>query len=201
MPRFQSQQLRLSNLIRTPIQTGFQVRGKAQTVPQGNYSLIQIKDAIRSVLSYIKSEKLDKISIPEQKRKFMNKYLIQKNDVLYLSKLKPGAFRWTGSIQNILPMAHFYILRPKTDIIDPDYLCWALNQNFMKPQIQSGLRGTALPFISKDALINLKIPLPSAAVQKQITNLLHLRKREKEIQETMDRKKNVLMNTILNGLL
>ena len=201
MPDFQSQQVKLSNIITTPIQTGFQVRGKVQSDSQGNYSLIQIKDATRSVLHHIKSERLDKISIPENKRKFMNKYLVQKNDILYLSKLNPGAFRYTDSIENTVPMAHFYILRPKTNLIDSDYLCWALNQDFMKPYIQRCLKGTALPFISKDALIALKIPLPSIAIQKQIINLLHLRKQEKEIQETIDRKKKNLINTVLNGLL
>ena len=60
----------------------------------------------------------------------MNKYLIQRNDVLYLSKLHPGAFRYRGSIEKTIPMAHFYILRPKTEYIDSDYLCWALNQDF-----------------------------------------------------------------------
>ena len=201
MPTFQSKQIKLSNIITIPIQTGFQVRGKVQSDSQGNYTLIQVKDTIRSVLYHIKSENLDKISIPEEKRKFMSKYLVQKNNVLYLSKLNPAAFRYTDFIENTIPMAHFYILRPKTDIIDSDYLCWALNQDFMKPYIQRCLRGTILPFISKDALIDLKIPLPNFAIQKKIINFLKLMAQEKKIQETMDKKKKVLINTILNGLL
>lgn len=201
MPSFQSKQVKLSDVIATSIQTGFQVRGKVQPDSQGNYTLIQVKDTIRSVLYHIKSENLDKIFIPEEKKKFMNKYLIQKNDVLYLSKLNPGAFRYTGSIENTMPMAHFYILRAKTDIVDSDYLCWALNQDFMKPHIQKWLKGTILPFISKDALMNLKIPLPSLATQKKIISFLKLMAQEKEIQKTMDKKKSVLINTVLNGLL
>ena len=201
MPVFQSKQIKLSNVITASIQTGFQVRGKVQPDSQGNYTLIQVKDTIRSVLYHIKSKNLDKIVIPEGKRKFMNKYLVQKNDVLYLSKLNPGAFRYTDSVENTVPMAHFYILRPKTSLIDSDYLCWALNQDFMKPHIQRCLKGTALPFISKEALMALKIPLPSIATQKQIINLLHLRKQEKEIQEAINSKKNVLISTVLNGLL
>ena len=201
MPIFQSKQIKLSNIITIPIQTGFQVRGKVQSDSQGNYTLIQVKDTIRSVLYHIKSENLDKIVVPKEKRKFLNKYLVQKNDVLYISKLNPGAFRYTGSIENTMPMAHFYILRPKTNIIDSDYLCWALNQGFMKPYVQRCLKGTILPFISKDALINLKIPLPNFATQKKIINFLKLMAQEKKIQETMDKKKKVLINTILNGLL
>ena len=201
MPSFQSKQVKLSDVIATSIQTGFQARGKVQPDPQGNYTLIQVKDTIRSVLYHIKSENLDKIFIPEEKRKFMNKYLVQKNDILYLSKLNPGAFRFTGSVESTIPMAHFYILRPKTNIINSDYLCWALNQDFMKPHIQKWLKGTILPFISKDALMNLKIPLPSLATQKKIISFLKLMAQEKEIQKTMDKKKSVLINTVLNGLL
>ena len=117
----------------TRFKTGFQVRRKEQSASQGNYKFIQVKDTTRSVLYQIKLENLDKIFIPEKKRKFMNKYLVQKKDVLYLSVLNPGAFRYIGSIENTVPMAHFYILRPKTNNIDSDYLCWALNQDFMKP--------------------------------------------------------------------
>ena len=201
MPTFQSKQIKLSGVITKSIQTGFQVRGKVQSDSQGNYTLIQVKDTIRSILYHIKSENLDKVAIPERKRKLMNKYLVQKNDVLYLSKLNPGAFRYTGSIENTVPMSHFYILRPKAKIIDSDYLCWALNQDFMKPHIQKCLKGTILPFISKDALMNLKIPLPSFATQKKIISFLKLMAQEKEIQKTMDKKKSVLINTVLNGLL
>ncbi len=202
MPSFQSQQIKLSDIITTPIQTGFQVRGKVQPDSQGNYTLIQVKDTIRSILNRIKSENLDKFSILERKKKFMSKYLVQKNDVLYLSKLNPGAFRYTGFIENTVPMAHFYILRPKTNIIDSDYLCWALNQDFIiRRYIQKHLKGSTLPFISKEALINLKIPFPSMIAQKKIVHLLKLRMQEKEIQSDIERKKNILINKTLHQAL
>ena len=71
----------------------------------------------------------------------------------------------------------------------------------MKPQIQKHLKGTLLPFISKDALAAFRIPLPNIDIQKKIINLLRLRAREKEIQEMIDRKKNTLINKTLTGLL
>ena len=201
MLNFQSKQVKLSNIITTPIQTGFQVRGKVQPDLRGNYKLIQVKDTVRSTLYHIKTENLDKISIPEKQIKFMKKYLVQKNDILYLSKLNPRAFLYSDTFENTAPMAHFYILRPKTDIIFASYLCWVLNQNFIQPYIQKCLKGTNLPFISKEVLMNLKIPLPNKAVQKKIISLLELRSQEKEIQNTIDRKKNRLINAILNKLL
>ena len=201
MLSYQSKQVSLSDIVAMSIQTGFQIRGRVQAHPQGNYSLIQVKDTYRGTLYHIRSEALDKVFIPEKKNKFMNKYLIQKNDVLYLSKLNPGAFRYMGSFEKTIPMAHFYILRPKTEYIDSDYLCWALNQDFMKPQIQKYLKGTILPFISKDALAAFRIPLPNINIQKKIINLLQLRVQEKEIQEAIDKKKNTLMNKILTELL
>ena len=198
MLNFQSKPVKLSNIVNGSIQTGFQVRGNIQSGHQGNYKLIQVKNTIRGLLYYIESKGLDKISIPEEKRKFMNKYLVQKNDILYLSKLNPGAFLYSDSIENTVPMAHFYILHPKASLVDSYYLCWILNHNFLKPHIQKCLKGTALPFISREALMNLKIPLPNKAVQKKIIDILKLRAREQEIQSTIDRKKNILINAILS---
>lgn len=198
---YQSKQVPLAHIITSSIQTGFQVRGRIQPDSHGNYSLIQVKDTHRSVLHQIRSGALDKVLIPEKKNKFMKKYLIQKDDVLYLSKLNPGAFLYTGSSEKTIPMAHFYILRPKAEYINSNYLCWVLNQDFMKPQIQRCIKGTILPFISKDALATFEIPLPSIDIQKKIIDLLHLRAQEKELQETIDKKKNALMNRVLTELL
>ena len=194
--KHQSKQVKLSKA--TTIQTGFQVRGKSQLDSKGNYSLIQVKDTVRSLSYHIKSKNLDKLYIPEKNKKFMNKYLVQKDDILYLSKLNFGAFLYSDTLENTIPMAHFYILRPNRNIVDSYYLCWILNHSFLKPYIQKCTKGTALPFISKEALMNLKIPLPSLSEQKKIIDLLKLRAREQDIQNTIDRKKNVLITAVLN---
>ena len=244
MLNFNSKQVTLSQIIVTPIQTGFQVRGgmrihglnpPGDKTASGNieqklkdidssisgpvarggagkeagatfqaerYNLIQTKDVKRGILYQIKKTNLDTLFIPVGKSKFMKKYLTKKNDVLYLSKLNPGAFRYIGPVGDTIPTAHFYILRPKTDYADPDYLCWALNQNFtIRHYVQKHLIGSALPFISRTDLVNFKIPLPIMSVQKKIISLLKLREREKLFQKTIDEKKHLLINTVLRKLL
>ena len=199
---FKSNQIELLEALDFPIQTGFQFRARTPSHLQTSYSLVQIKNTVRDILHYINLKKQDTISIPENKKKFMAKYILQENDVLYLSKLNPGAFRYKGSCKKtIIPSAHFYILRPKTDVIDSDYLCWILNQKFIKPYIQTNLKGTLLTFISKEALAKLKIPLPKLAVQKKITVLLKLRMKEKKIQKAIDKKKDLFLNSSLHKLL
>ena len=172
--KLQSKKAKLSDLV-IAIQTGFQVRGRSQLDSKGNYKLIQVKDTVRGFLYYIKSKKLDKISIPEKNRKFMGKYLIQTNDLLYLSVLNFGAFLYSDTLENTVPMSHFYILRPNINLIDSYYLCWILNHKFLKPYIKRSAEGTTLPFISKQALMSLQIPFPDRAVQKKIVELLKLR--------------------------
>ena len=229
----------LSDIIMTPVQTGFQVRRgfrpKLDSAHKDGirYHLIQAKDIKRGLLykinqtgfekgvtlevfsSYNRNVKhefsntisiepsgLDTLFIPEGKSKFMQKYLIQERDVLYLSKLHPGAFRYKGPIGRALPMSHFYILRPKIKGIDSDYLCWVLNQKWTTgPYIQKLIAGSVLPFISKADLLSFKIPLPTFSVQKKIVYLLSLRDREKQIQEQLDSKKNILLNKVLRDLL
>ena len=212
MTDFQSKKVPLSNLLKENIQTGFQVREQEssafyntkETPPHQSkfYKLIQVKDTSRGVLFQINPVGLNSITLPARKSKFMQKYLIQKDDVLYLSKLHPGAFRYKGPVEDTIPMAHFYILRPKSLVVDPDYLCWALNQGFIiKRYLQKHLIGSALPFIPRSALVKFPVPLPPLHTQKSIVQLLQLRAREKEIQKTIEEKKSILINSALRQLL
>ena len=196
--KIQLKQAKLSDVLVISVQTGFQVRGRSGLDSKGNYNLIQVKNTVRSLLHHIESKSLDKVSIPEKNRKFMNKYFVQKNDILYLSKLNFGAFLYSDTLENTIPVAHFYILRPNPNVIDSYYLCWILNHKFLKPYIQKCAKGTSLPFISKEALMNLKIPLSPLSEQKRIIDLLKLRAKEQEIQNTIEKKKNILITAILN---
>ena len=205
---FKSKQVSLSELIRTPVQTGFQLRRGSQNrlssvhTKKSKYHLIQVKNIKRGVLYQIQSGNLDTLFISNRKSKFMKKYLLKANDVLYLSKLHPGAFRYRGPIGPVLPMAHFYILRPKVQLVDPDYLCWVLNQSWtVQCYVRKRLVGSVLPFVTKDSLLGFKIPLPAMSNQKKIIELLNLRAQEKEIQEQLDSKKNILLNKALQKLL
>ena len=105
----------------------------------------------------------------------MKKYLLRKEDVLYLSKLHPGAFRYRGHVGDVLPMTHFYILRPHLNLVDPDYLCWALNQSWIiGAYVQKLMIGSSLLFISRSDLLNFKIPLPTIKVQKKNYKLIKI---------------------------
>lgn len=165
------------------------------------YRLIQVKDTHRGILSQICPLRLDRVLIPEKKDKFMQKYILHKQDVVYLSRLSPHAFRYGGPVEKTIPMEYFYILRPKEDDVDSDYLCWVLNQTFMQPYIRKGLEGTVLSFISKKALMDIKIPLPGLGIQKKIASLLKLRVREKQLSESIGEKKDIVINQILNTLI
>ena len=209
---FKSKQVSLLELIEVPVQTGFQVRpvlrsrvfGKRGAVSfRGkSYKLIQVKDTVRGIWQDINSKGLETIVITEKKSKFMKKYLLEVDDVLYLSKLNPGAFRYRGPIGATLPVAHFYILRPKVQLVDPDYLCWVLNQSWtVGHYVQKHLVGSALPFVTKESLLGFKIPLPTLSIQKKIIYLLKLRAQEKALQKELDNKKNILLNKALRKLL
>lgn len=178
------------------IQTGFQVRNRFHFDSQGNYNIIQVKNTSESLLHYMKPNNLDKIHIPKNRRSTMDKYLLKKEDILYLSKLHFKAFRYMGDLENTAPMSHFYILRP-TKPINSDYLCWILNQSSIKSHIQ----GSLLPFISKKALMNIEIPLPREETQKKISQILRLRAKEIEMQKAIDQKKTVYINKVLTHIL
>lgn len=99
--------IRLEDLLNENIKTGFQARIDKNNKTKTNlnnsekemidYNIIQTKNLIKNPNHYnsIATSKLDKIYIPKYKTKFINKYLLQKNDILYCSRLSFAAFLYT----------------------------------------------------------------------------------------------------------
>lgn len=195
MKRFKSKTKKLGSLVE--MQTGFQVRGKVEPNPSGNYSLIQVKDLDRETF-HVDAKKLEKIEVPEKREGFMDKYLVDPTEVLYLSKgSKPGAFVLDSELEYTIPMAHFYILKPKNGSVETKFLCWALNQDFMNPFLSRSLKGSGIPFISKPDLADWEVPVPSLEAQRKIVELWQLRVEEKRLERQLEEAKDKLINEIL----
>ena len=110
--------------------TGYQFRGRVQPEPRGNARVIQIKDV----------EAHGKISIADLTSVNVDRpqpYLVQRDDVLFLSR----GFRLYAVIvpevgKNTIATGYFFIIRPRPDLIVPEYLAWAMNE----PDFQESLR-------------------------------------------------------------
>lgn len=127
-----------------------------------------------------------------------NKLHISQSDVLFAAK---GSRNYSVVYKNEVGVATaastFFILRVKSDLIIPEYLSWYLNQKPAQEYIKQQSVGAYIPSINKVQLGELNIPVPTIELQKKIIKINELRKKEKELLNTISSKRDLLIENIL----
>ena len=178
------------------IQIGYQFREKLNLTSIGTYQIIQAKDTSElfgrhgldvSNLCRVAPQKID------------NKYLVRNEDVIFLSKGRKNHATiikdLTTDIKTIVA-GYFFILRPKTKAVIPEYLTWAINQPPSQNYLKSVSRGSGMPFIPKDAFASLEIHVPPINIQKQIVKLYELSFQESTLLKRLEEKRSKLISGI-----
>lgn len=125
-------------------------------------------------------------------------------DVLYV---KDGVNTGTVTI-NTLPfeftlLSSVVMIRPKTDLLEPRFLKYALDSPILKKKHLGVMTGTAIRRLTLNRIKNLKIPVPSVKEQRKIVTLLD--SNYKFIEETKNALRDLtnlrkkLTNSLLSG--
>ena len=174
--------VQLSKLVH--IQPGYLSRGRVRSVPDGAYRLLQAKDL--SADGRVSIENAVRFH-PERRPEL---YQVSRGDVLVIAR---GQEHKAHCIDEDLPKTlvafSFYILRLDSSLILPGYLAWSLNQPRVQAQINAASRGTGISYISRQALENLSVQVPTLTVQHKIVQILELWHRIKAIRRQLDEKR------------
>lgn len=161
------------------IQLGYQLRTKPEENRAGDVLLIQLKDVNKSRTRLEVTEGTVRFD-PERS---IEKQLLHEGDVLFMGKgSKPFACTVRGLTKPAVATGMFFILRPDTKLVLPDYLAWVLNQekSLTSLLIASGT-GVAMPVIRRRVLEEFSIPLPPLTIQRKISELQRLMAEEKDL--------------------
>jgi restriction endonuclease S subunit len=172
--------------------SGFSFRSKVKNDPEGNLSVIQMKDLeagytrIGADLTMISSANISA------------KYLLQKNDILFISKgWNNFAVEYQPNLHMAIAASAFFILRPDPAKVFPSYLAWYINQLPVQKYLKEKTAGTYIPNVNKDTLEGIMILLPPMDVQKKIVMIDNLRKQEHELLKEISLKRKALVSTAL----
>lgn len=169
----------LSKLVR--IQPGYLSRGRVHSVPDGTHRLLQAKDL--SVDGSVRLENAVRFH-PERRPEL---YQVSRGDVLVIARgQEHKAHCIDEDLPNTLAAFSFYILRPDLSHILPGYLAWWLNLPPVQAEINAASRGTSIRYIRRQALGNLRIQVPTLAVQHDIDQILELWHKIKSIRRQLD---------------
>lgn len=153
------------------VRMGYPFRSRLEHYPAGDVVVIQMKDIDDTNLLHI--ENAIKVSLPEGK----GHHLIHEGDLVFRSRGRSNSVALVAAnIGEAVLAAPMLLIRPRKVL--PGYLHWFINF----PATQAGLaalaEGTSVRMISKDAIKDLDVPVPSMARQHRIVEVGSLALRE-----------------------
>jgi restriction endonuclease S subunit len=174
------------------IRLGYQFRKKIEPTDDGTNWVIQIRNFDENRI--LKKNDLSRVKIDGT----AEKYLITKGDVLFLSR---GQRNWATPIiddlASTVAVSHFFVIRPKSQTVMPEYLAWYINQAPAQEYLHNvARRGTHMPLIPLSAFSGLTVALPDIATQRKIVELGRLMEKEKKLLTSLQEKRTQLVNAI-----
>jgi hypothetical protein len=190
------------------IQIGYQHRAKSYPINMGStgtHWVIQIKDldleerfkgeVIKRGGSapYVWLDSLSRVTPAGD----AERYLVNQGNVLFLSRGQHTyAVPIVQLLENTIASYYFYILRPDTDRVDPEYLAWFINQPTTQACLERLQRGSHIKIIPKSAFEELEMLLPPLAMQRAIVELERLRQQEAYIMSRLVQARKRLLNNL-----
>lgn len=200
----ESREMRLRDI--AGIQIGYQHREKGHPISMGStgtHWIIQIKDLdleerFKSAVierggssPYVWPDSLYQVTPAGNARR----YLVSQGDVLFLSRGQHTyAVPILQPLENTIASYYFYILRPDTIHVDPEYLAWFINQPTVQACLERLQRGSHIKIVPKSAFAELEVVLPPLATQRAIVELERLRQKEAHTMSRLVQARKRLIN-------
>ena len=183
--------MRISDL--STIHTGYTTRSRLETVDHGGLLAIQLGDL--SPDGRVNPERLTRVRLGD----LPDKYLVGTGDVVFRSRGERNtAFALdTRFREPALAVSPLFVLRPKVDIVLPEYLAWAMNQPPAQRHFDSFARGTGLRMVPRSSFDALDIDVPDLETQRRIVAIDALAEHERALSFMVADKRRQLTSLLL----
>jgi restriction endonuclease S subunit len=165
------------------IRMGATLRGRDATRPvlNGRFQFIRIGDISQD--GQLLTDKFDRI---EPSESVSEDLFLRSGDVLFPNRgTRTTAFAYRLDQGNTLVGSQFFILRPDTNQVLPEYLAWYLRSEAAARHFEGLRRGTYVQIIQRSALADLILPLPSLDVQRRIVEAAELAVTQRTLTERL----------------
>ena len=178
------------------VQIGYTVRHRIRRAQQDGVLTVQLRDVPPS--GSVDPASLTRVqveAVPER-------YLVGAGDVLFRSRGESNTAyalddRFRKPALAILPL---FILRPKRDVVLPEFVAWAINQQRAQRHFDRFARGTNMRMIPRAVLTDLEVTVPGLDVQRRVVALDSLTRRERTLSIRVAEERRRLYTRILEDL-
>ncbi|NEX48691.1 restriction endonuclease subunit S [Pseudotabrizicola algicola] len=161
------------------IHTGYTARGRLEPAAAGGVLAIQLRDI--SPEGIVDPERLTRVQLDG----LAERYFVRTGDVVFRSRGERNTAsaldeRLQEPALAVLPLM---VLRPKREVVTPEYLAWAINQPPAQRHFDSAARGTNIRMIPRSSLDDLELDVPDIETQGKIVVVDALAERERELTQ------------------
>lgn len=171
---------------------GRSFRGGLENEPLGDVAVIRMQDIDEANLLHV--DRLPRVAVADVK----DGQLVREGDVVFRSRgLTNTAALVSADLGPAVLAAPMLLIRTRTTQVDPAYLLWFINHPATQRALATHAKGTQVQMISKAALQNLPIPVPSLETQQRIVGISQLAERERIILTSILAKRQVIADSLL----
>lgn len=175
------------------VQMGYSFRSRLEASEGGGVAVIQMKDLLDD--NTVGCDDLVKIDLDAVKEH----HLAQRGDLVFRSRghvtTAAVLLEDPGKAVVAAPLLRIRVAKP--DKVLPEYLNWYISQRDAQIFLTSRAKGTVQKMISKQAIEDLEVALPSMEKQKNIVELATLSAREQILLHTLADKWEQYISTVL----
>lgn len=175
------------------IHTGYTARGRLEPVAAGGVLAIQLRDI--SPEGLVDPEQLTRVQLDG----LADRYFVRTGDVVFRSRGERNTAsaldeRLQEPALAVLPLM---VLRPKREVVTPEYLAWAINQPPAQRHFDSSARGTNIRMIPRSSLDDLELDVPDIETQGKIVVVDALAERERELTQLAANTRRKMISLLL----
>lgn len=175
------------------IHTGYTARGRLEPTATGGVLAIQLRDISPDGL--VDPERLTRVQLDG----LAERYFVRTGDVVFRSRGERNTAsaldeRLQEPALAVLPLM---VLRPKRDVVMPQYLAWAINQPPAQRHFDSAARGTNIRMIPRSSLDDLELDVPDIETQGKIVVVDALAERERELTQLAAETRRKMISLLL----
>ena len=175
------------------IHTGYTARGRLEPTAAGGVLAIQLRDISSEGL--VDPDRLTRVQLDG----LADRYFVRTGDVVFRSRGERNtAFALDERLREpALAVLPLMVLRPKRDVVTPQYLAWAINQLPAQRHFDVAARGTNIRMIPRSSLDDLELDVPDFETQEKIVAVNALADRERKLSQLAAETRRKMMSLIL----
>ena len=175
------------------ILTGYTSRVRLLSAEQEGSLVLQLGDV--STNGQVDPDRLTRVAfdnLPER-------YLVSRGDVIFRSRGVPNIAVALDDqfVERAVAVLPLFVLRPKPEIIRPEYLAWVINQPASQRHFDRVARGTTMRMVPRSGLEILEISVPPIETQRRIVAIDALAERERTLAILAANKRRAITGKIL----